>query len=61
MSRIRLIHHVNVPISNRERTREYHPLGIGDSRGNKVEVMPGGLCWSPRPGLVAAGDRGERR
>jgi hypothetical protein len=22
MSRIRLIHHVNVPISNRERTRE---------------------------------------
>jgi catechol 2,3-dioxygenase-like lactoylglutathione lyase family enzyme len=24
MSRIRLIHHVNVPISNRERTREWY-------------------------------------
>jgi hypothetical protein len=39
----------------------YHPLGMEDSRGNRVEVMPGGLRWSPRPGLVAAGDRGERR
>ena len=69
MSRIRLIHHIPVPISNRERTRAwyemieltYHPPGMEDSRGNKVEVMGGGLRWSLRPGLVASGDRGEER
>ena len=29
MSRIRLIHHVNVPISNRERTREWYEKVLG--------------------------------
>ena len=31
----------------------HHPLGMEDSRGNKVEVMRGGLRWSLRPGQVA--------
>ncbi len=39
----------------------YHPLGMEDARGNKVEVMPGGLRSRLRPGLVASGDRGEER
>jgi hypothetical protein len=38
----------------------YHPLGMEDARGNKVEVTRG-LRWSLRPGLVASGDRGEER
>jgi catechol 2,3-dioxygenase-like lactoylglutathione lyase family enzyme len=39
----------------------YHPLGMEDSRGNKVEVTRGGLRWSLRPGLLASGDLGEER
>jgi hypothetical protein len=39
----------------------YHPLGMEDSRGNKVEAMRGGLRGSLRPGLVASSDRGEER
>jgi hypothetical protein len=37
----------------------YHPLGMEDSRGHKVQVMPSGLRWSLRPGLIASADRGE--
>jgi catechol 2,3-dioxygenase-like lactoylglutathione lyase family enzyme len=34
----------------------YHPLGMEDARGNKVEAMPDapGLRWTLRPGLVAS-------
>ena len=39
----------------------YHPLGMEDSGGHKVEVMRGGMRWTLRPGLVASGDRGEQR
>lgn len=65
MSRIRLISserytYLHDPDGNMIELT-YHPLGMEDSRGNKVEVMPGGLRWSLRPGLVASGDRGEER
>ncbi len=38
----------------------YHPLGMEDSRGNKVEVVPDaqGLRWSQRPDFVASAHRG---
>ena len=29
MSKIKLIHHINVPISNRERTREWYEKVLG--------------------------------
>ena len=36
----------------------YHPLGMEDARGNKVDVMPGGLRWSLWSGRLRRSRRG---
>jgi hypothetical protein len=39
----------------------YHPLGLEDSKGNKVEMVddPQGVRWGQQPDFVAAAYRSQ--